>query len=257
MKNINEAAINVVVEAGELINKSEQGRSKVFEKGYANYVTEVDIAVQEFIIPRLLKIIPDCNIISEEVEENKWDIARPTWVLDPIDGTTNFIYDYRHSAISLALFLDGKPSFGVIYDPAMNEIFTAEAGKGAFLNKRPIHVSRNSKLEDCLIAFGTTPYDRTKTDATFCIVKKVFSSCRDIRRSGSSALDFAYVACGRADGYFELGIQPWDYAAGMIILREAGGIITDCSGKTLDKLQPSGVLASNGLVHDDLKKFFV
>ncbi|MDF2524000.1 MAG: inositol monophosphatase/fructose,6-bisphosphatase family protein [Clostridiales bacterium] len=257
MNDINVQAIRVVREAGELLKKTNPGKSKVYEKGFANYVTEVDIAVQEFLIPRLLEIIPGSNIISEEVEENHWDITKPTWVLDPIDGTTNFIYDYKCSAISLALFLGGKPNFGVIYNPATNEMFTAQAEQGAFLNESPIQVSRNNKLEKCLLAFGTTPYDRTKTDATFDILKKVYSSCRDIRRSGSAALDIAYVACGRVDGYFELKIQPWDYAAGIIILKEAGGIITDWNGESLEQLKPSSVLATNCLVHEELKKIIL
>ena len=199
-------------------------------------------------------IIPGSNIITEETERNDFCLDRPTWILDPVDGTTNLLHGYGHSAVSLALFMDGKALAGWIYNPRSNEMFTGEAGKGACLNGEKIQVSSNSLLEDCLISFGTTPYDRRRAKETFSIIEHIFMECQEIRRSGSAALDLAYVACGRTDGFFELCLQPWDFAAGLLILEEAGGKLTDWEGKRPDSISQSGIIASNGLIHDILLK---
>lgn len=250
-------AEQAVREAGKLFLKNDSESRKIVEKGFANYVTEVDYAVQEFLIEELTKVIPGSNIISEEADENRYDLEKPTWILDPVDGTTNFMYGHRHSAISLALFTEGKPTMGIIYNPEADEMFIAQSGKGATLNGKDIKVSSNELLSNGLIAFGTTPYERAKADETFEAVKRVYKNCRDLRRAGSAALDIAYVACGRLDGYFELRIQPWDYAAGIIILQEAGGTITDWEGNSLEKLKPSSVVATNGSIHSQISELIV
>jgi myo-inositol-1(or 4)-monophosphatase len=244
---------NAVLEAGRIMLDYILESRHIIEKGPANFVTEVDYKVQEFLVNRLSSIIPGSNIITEESDRNNFKLDKPTWILDPVDGTTNLMYGYRHSAVSLALFMEGKPLLGFIYNPFSGEMFIAEKGKGACLNGDKIKVSSNATLADSLITFGTTPYDKSKSKKTFDIVEKTFYHSRDVRRSGSAALDIAYIACGRIDGFFEVKLQPWDFAAGMVILEEAGGRITNLQGEELKVISADGVLASNGLIHEELQ----
>lgn len=250
VKDIKLKTEEAVREAGKLLVNAVISEEHIEKKGHANFVTEIDYKVQEFLVGKLEEIIPGSNIITEESKNNEFNLSKPTWILDPVDGTTNLMYDYHHSAISLALFVEGKPALGIIYNPTGEELFFAEAGKGAFLNDRRIKVTSNGVLEDCLISFGTTPYERNKADRTFELIKKAYLSSRDIRRSGSAALDMAYVACGRLDIFFEMTLQPWDFAAGMIILKEAGGRTTNWEGSELNIIEPSSILATNKLVHE-------
>lgn len=249
MKSLFNDAIEAVKKAGEIILDSEIVRSQIIQKGFGNYVTQVDLKVQEFLVGELDQLIPGSNIITEESTKNQFTFAKPTWILDPVDGTTNLMRGYRFSAVSLALFDQGKPAFGIIFNPFADELFTAESGKGAFLNGKDIHVTQNSELEDCLIAFGTAPYHRNQAEKTFRLTEAVFVKSLEIRRSGSAALDLVYTACGRLDGYYEFYLQPWDFAAGMIILEEAGGRICDWGGSPLNALTPGSVLATNGFIH--------
>lgn len=243
-----------VLEAGKLMNSEYTNEKNIISKGKFNFVTSIDIEVQEFLIKELNKIIPGCNIISEETSKNLYNLEGATFILDPIDGTTNFMYNMRHSAISLALFTDKRPEYAIIYNPSTNEIFEAEYNMGAYLNGTRINVNKSASLNESLIGFGTTPYDRKNMDKTFSILKELFKECIDIRRSGSAALDIAYVACGRLDAFFEMTLQPWDFAAGLIILNEAGGKITDWNGMALKITEPSSILATNKFIHEELLK---
>ena len=250
MKQIMEKAITAIRSAGSIINSFETGNTKVFEKGTANYVTQVDYDVEAFLVKELSKILPDSNIITEEATNNIFKFKKPTWILDPVDGTTNLMHGYNHSAISLALFIDKQPVLAIIYNPSSGEIFTAEANSGAFLNGNRIKVSVNQTLESSLLCFGTSPYDKNQAEKVFSITKNLYMSCQDIRRSGSAALDIAYVACGRIDCFYEMNLKPWDYAAGLLILREAGGKITNWLGKEIDISASSDIMATNGLIHE-------
>lgn len=252
MQNLKEKVESVLIEAGELISTSIMNRDMIEEKGFANYVTEVDYKVQELLTAKLMKIIPDSNIIGEESKHNVYNIEKNTWIIDPVDGTTNLMYGYKHSAISVGLYKENAPYMGFIYNPYLKEMFFAEVGKGAFLNDLPIKVTKNSVVEECLAAFGTNPYDRSNVEKTFDIVTTLFKKCRDVRRSGSAALDIAYVACGRTDLFFEMTLQPWDYAAGFVILSEAGGKITDWKGKIPQVTSPSSIVCSNGKLHEQM-----
>lgn len=243
-------------EAGKLLISPKISKNEIVEKGFANYVTQIDYQVQSLLAMELERIIPGCNVITEEYSANKYDLDKPTWILDPVDGTTNLLHGYRHSSISLALFRGGRPALGFIYNPVAGEMFVGKAGSGAFLNGRKINASSNRHLGDCLIGFGTTPYDREKADRSFQIVRNIYRECQDIRRSGSAALDLAYVACGRTDGFFELCLQPWDFAAGMLILEEAGGKVTNLEGKRPEVISQSEIIATNGLIHEALLKIF-
>lgn len=245
-------AVKLVRDAGVLLLSDMEDKRILTKSGDANYVTEIDLKVQEIIIKGLKAIIPASNIIAEETKANDFSLGEYTWILDPVDGTTNLMYGYKHSCIALGLVVNGSPYAGIVYNPYLGEMFTARKGKGAFVNGRPIAVTDNRTLGDSLIAFGTSPYDKGKADKTFSATKSVFMRCRDIRRSGSAALDICGVAAGRTDGYFEMELQPWDYAAASVILEEAGGCITDWSGNKLNYIHKTAAIAANGHIHTEL-----
>lgn len=242
----------IIKKAADIINSADINGIKFEEKGLANYVTETDIKVQKFLSRELKNIIPESNIIGEEAKDNKYILDKPTWIIDPIDGTTNFMYGYNHSAISAALCISGKLKYGFVYNPSSKEMFFAEDGKGAFLNGNEIRVSENKTLGTSLIGFGTSPYEKDKGLKTLDIIKTVYLKSRDIRRSGSAALDICYTACGRTDGFFEMTLQPWDFSAASLILKESGGKITDWKGNSINILKKESILATNGIIHNRL-----
>lgn len=227
---------------------------EVTVKGVADFVTSVDMSVQEFLYPRLKALYPDVQFMSEEKENLDIDMSGKVWILDPVDGTTNLIHDYKMSAVSLALADNGVPVLGIIYNPFTDEIFTAKKGEGAYLNGEKISVTSTAKIENSLISIGTSPYYKYLADEIFNTVKKFYLAAEDIRRSGSAALDLCYIACGRTDGYFERNLKPWDYAAGVVVLREAGGIITDFDKNEPSYSMPSNIVSSNGNIHMEMMK---
>jgi myo-inositol-1(or 4)-monophosphatase len=254
MVRFRESAENAVRQAGKIF--MDTSLLRISEKtGVANFVTRIDCQVQEFLVDEIRKIIPGSNIITEESTENRFNLEKYTWILDPVDGTTNLIHAYNHSAVSLALFIERQPALAIIYNPFRDEMFSAESGKGAYLNHKKINVSGNGFLKDSLIGFGTNPYDRRKANRTFEITQQVFMKCHDIRRTGSAALDIAYVACGKNDGFFEMSLLPWDFAAGKIVLEEAGGKITNWDGNQPSVLSPDSIIATNGFIHEELLSF--
>ena len=231
-------------------NREMAGQIKV--KGPADYVTQVDTDIQNFLSCELRKLTPDIQFLGEE--EGLHEISGDTyWILDPIDGTTNLIHDYQHSVVSLGLYEKGEITLGVIYDPYREDIYHAQKGQGSFLNGRPIHVSETETLRETIVSIGTSPYDRELTEVNFRRFQRVFEKSQDIRRTGSAALDLAYVACGRTGGFFESLLSPWDFAAGMLLVTEAGGKVTDYAGESLNLLQRGSVIATNGKVHEELK----
>ena len=200
------------------------------------------------------RILKASKVRSSALKEyaNRKMSGKNSWIIDPIDGTTNFMYGYNHSAISLAFCINSKLEYGFVYNPSSKEMFTAEEGKGAYLNGVIIKVSDNKTLDASLIGFGTSPYEKDKGLITLDIAKEVFIKCRDIRRSGSAALDICYTACGRTDGFFEMTLQPWDFSAASLILKEAGGKITDWKGNSVNILKKQSILASNSFIHNNL-----
>lgn len=252
MEAVLNAAIELIKNTSELFYRDIDPDKIIAKSGSSNYVTEIDTRVQEIIISKLKRLIPDSNIIAEETDHNDFSMGKYTWILDPVDGTTNLMYGYKFSAVSLGLFVDGRPFAGIVYNPFLGELFFAQKGKGAFVNNRQIKVNNNDSLQHSLITFGTSPYDREKADETFRVTRNVFDRCRDIRRTGSAALDLCYVAAGRTDAFFEMELQPWDYAGGSIILEEAGGKISDWKGNPVDYINKTPVVASNGYIHNEL-----
>lgn len=211
--------------------------------------TAYDLMVQEKIISLLAKEYPSIHVIGEE-DTAKSDSVENTrrleefFLIDPIDGTTNFMHDFRHSSISIAYIKDGRQRLGLVMNPYNNEIFYATEGEGAYLNGKRIHVS-DSSFSQSLVIFGTSPNYLDVPMNTFKILERVYERALDIRRTGSAALDLCYLAAGRADFFFELSLSPWDYAAGAFILKEAGGVATDFYGKSLPFDKPSSVVAGN------------
>lgn len=239
--------ITIAKNAGSLIMNNKI--SKIIEKGnVSNVVTDIDVRCQQFIIKECLMCLPESSILAEE--ENYQRISeRFTWVIDPIDGTTNYMYDYHHSCISIALYYQKRGLIGVVYNPYLDECFVGIEGVESTCNGKKIHVNNND-LKNSLVMVGTSPYDKTLANRTFEIMKQLFLKSRDIRRSGSAALDLCYLACGRIDAFYEHILQPWDYAAGSIIVRNAQGIIEPITENALNELQPTGIISSNGKCHE-------
>lgn len=247
-----EEIIEVVKQAGE-IYKSAAGDLGIKNKGSAvNLVTEYDKKIQDFLFSELSKIIPDCLFLGEEGDGNKELADGYCFIIDPIDGTTNFIKGFQHSAISVGLAKDKELIIGVVMDPDLDNIYYAEKGKGAYLNGERIHVS-DCDMQNSLVLFGTCPYEHELAKKTFALTEQVFYECVEIRRGGSAALDICYVAAGKADLFYELILRPWDFAGATVVLKEAGGVCM-----TLDKEEIScecigSYLCSNG---KNLDEFF-
>ncbi len=234
----------VVIAAGEIILSAHHIQDGVESKeGRANFVTKYDVEVQNFLYQELKKVFPKAAFIGEEDEKREKVKAEYCFIIDPIDGTTNFIFDYRHSCISVGVLHHEEIYMGVVYNPYMNELFYAEKGKGAFLNGRRLLINDVS-LKDGIVNFGTCPYYREKSEETFQIIQKLYNNSLDIRRSGSAALDICYVAASRCALYFELLLSPWDYAGASLVLMEAGGCISTMDQKELPYLSPCPVIAA-------------
>ena len=237
------------------LDRERSGQVKV--KGIADFVTSVDMAVQELVERRLKEEYPQIQFMGEEKDNSNIDTTRPVWILDPVDGTTNLIHDFKNSALSLALYAEGKVQLGIVYQPYTEEFFIAVRGKGAFCNGAPIHVSSVSKMEESLISIGTSPYHHELAEENFRNFKNIFLHCADIRRIGSAAIELAWVACGRIEVFFERNLKPWDYAAGLLLVEEAGGEITDFDGDCLPVVKPADVVAGNGVIGKILREDFL
>ena len=247
-----EETVQAVQEAGACLSDPTAVHS-IRTKGETDYVTNVDLAVQELLRERLTALAPDVQFMGEEQDNTGLDWSRPCWILDPVDGTTDLIHNSRHSAVSLALSEAEQILFGVVYNPYSGECFTARRGQGAFCNGSPIRVSSADRLEDSLLSVGTVPGRRELADTAFRQMRALYDTCQDVRRTGCASLDLCWVACGRLDGYVELSLQPWDYAAGMLIVAEAGGRVTAPDGSPLSLCQGGPLLASNGRLHSTLQ----
>jgi myo-inositol-1(or 4)-monophosphatase len=241
-------------EAGRLIMSHFRTRLAVSRKGDTDLVTEVDVAAEKLIVSAITGAFPSHTILAEESNPQT---ARGefTWIIDPLDGTTNYAHGFPVFAVSIGLEIEGELAWGAVYNPVLDEFFSAKAGSGAFCNGAPLRVSSSSLLEDSLLATGF-PYDiRTSPVnnlANFC---EFAVRSRGIRRAGSAALDLCYVAAGRFDGFWELKLHAWDCAAGFLLVREAGGKVTDFSGREGSIYLPECV-ASNGRIHEQMLMIF-
>lgn len=242
-------AIETTREAGQIVLEK-SGRTTVTKKGDINLVTEADLASEAHIIEKIKSYYPKHSVLAEESGEAVVIGGDSTWkwIIDPLDGTTNYAHGYPCYCVTLALEHDGEIVIGVTFDPTRNELFAAERGQGASLNGRKITVSATENLADALIVTGF-PYDfKQKENFARHLTEFLFQS-RGVRRDGSAAIDMAYVACGRFDGFWEEGLNPWDVAAGKLLIEEAGGMITYYDGSPFGIYAPP-ICASNGLIHN-------
>jgi myo-inositol-1(or 4)-monophosphatase len=232
----------------------------VVQKGRMEYASEVDADAEKVIVKELKRAYPEYGIFGEEggVQSER----RHMWVIDPLDGTSNYLRGVPHYCVSIALVENGEPTDAVIFDPLRNELFTASRGAGAVLNDRRIRVADRKDLEGTMIHTGFAPRERARASAQLKSLDALLVHAEDIRRSGSAALDLAYVACGRADAYFEAGVKAWDIAAGVLLVREAGGKVCDFKGATPARMDNRGpdtqqIVAGNLKVAESLQKVLV
>jgi myo-inositol-1(or 4)-monophosphatase len=246
--------LDIAVEAARIAGKFQQYRFEsplnVILKGDKNLVTEVDQESERLIVAHLLGSFPDHGIVAEEREYPQGK-APFRWIIDPLDGTTNYTHGFPWFCVSIGLESAGELVAGVIYNPLNDELFTATKGGGAFLNGHRLRVSNRSLLRNSLLGTGF-PYDCASDPANnFCNFIAFQKAARGIRRAGAAALDLAYVAAGRLDGFWELKLKPWDVAAGVLLVREAGGIVTTFDGTDYDVFNHR-IVASNGLIHGEM-----
>ena len=242
-----------IVRGTKKIIMDAEARAHIHRKGPADFVTEVDFHVQEYLSGQLARLYPEIQFMGEEKDNRELDLDGALWILDPVDGTTNLIHQYRQSSVSLGLAVGRQVVAGIVYNPYSEELFSAKKGEGAFCNGQAMHVSAAESLAESLVEFGTSPYYHEYADWTFDKAREIFLRCQDIRRTGSAALDIAYVAAGRSEAFYEKRLSPWDYAAGLLLVQEAGGRVTDFKGNPLDPTGPSELLATNGRVHEEIR----
>ncbi|MCD6039174.1 MAG: suhB 1 [Gammaproteobacteria bacterium] len=248
--NAARAAGNIVIRALDRLD-----RIHVSQKKPNDYVTDIDQKAEQEIIKIIRKAHPHHGILGEESGETRGEDY--TWIIDPIDGTRNFIHGFPHFAISIGIRYKNRIEHGVIYDPIHQELFTASRGKGARLNDKRIRVSLHTHLEGCLLATGFNAQNsKTLLDAHLQTLATLLPLCGDVRRAGAATLDLAYVACGRLDGFWEAGLKIWDIAAGILLIKEAGGLVCDMNGGD-DYLKSGDVVAGNSKIAKLLLKNIV
>ena len=254
MKELNDFAINLARDAGNLLKEKFNSKHEVHYKGEINLVTEADKMSEDLIIAAINNSFPDHGILSEESPAQN-SSAKLRWIIDPLDGTTNYAHGYPVFCVSIALENEGVIVLGVIYDPLREDMFVAVRGSGAYLNGKKLKVSPTATLSRSLLATGF-PYDiRMSKDNNLNYFNLMAVEAQAIRRAGAAALDIAYLAAGRFDGFWELKLKPWDTAAGCLMVEEAGGVISDIAGQKWH-LQSPNLLASNALIQDQMMDVF-
>jgi len=225
-------AVRAARRAGSIINRAalDSGGLRVTSKRAKDFVTQVDHAAEEAIIDIVRKAYPEHGFLAEESGAAKVD-AEVVWIIDPLDGTTNFIHGFPQYCVSIGVQSRGAMAHAVVYDPGRNELFTASKGRGAFLNDRRIRVTALARFADALVGTGFPFKEVTRLELYTRQLQTMMKTCAGVRRAGAAALDLAYVACGRLDAFWELGLSPWDMAAGALLVREAGGLVGDLAGE--------------------------
>ncbi len=245
-KELTKQVVDIAREAGQYIRNNRKSIHKIESKGVHNYVTEIDKNSEKFIISELQKLIPDSGFIAEEQTETRQS-ENFNWIVDPLDGTTNFIHGLMPVAVSIALQEKGQTVLGVVYEIGADEAFYAYQGGGAFLNGEKISVTKTSDIDETLLATGFPFYDYSRLDRYMDLLKHFMQTSHGLRRLGSAATDLVYVACGRFDGFFEYSLSPWDVAAGAFIVEQAGGKVADFRGGN-NWLFGKEIIASNPYV---------
>jgi myo-inositol-1(or 4)-monophosphatase len=251
------ALLNVMVQAALKAGKSlsrdfgEVQNLQVSVKGPGDFVSQADLKAEKIVHDELMKARPTYGFAGEESAEEKGTDGAHRWIVDPLDGTTNFLHGIPQFAVSIALERNGEVVAGVVFNPATDELYTAEKGGGAFMNDRRIRVGARRVLSDCVIGCGVPHLGRGNHGKFLVELRHVMGEVAGVRRFGAAALDLAYVAAGRLDGYWESGLSSWDVAAGLILIREAGGFVSDMKGTT-DIFGSGDVVAGNELIHKAL-----
>ena len=227
-------AIKAARRAGSIINRASLDGSvlEVRSKNLNDFVTQVDRAAEQAIIEIVHRAHPEHAILAEESGDSPGASAEFRWVIDPLDGTTNFIHGFPQYGVSIAVQHRGATAHAVVYDPGKNELFTASKGRGAFVNDRRMRVSKCAKLKDALVGTGFPFKELGRIDQYMKQLRTLMGGCAGVRRAGAAALDLAYVAAGRLDAFWEMGLSPWDMAAGALMIQEAGGLVGDLSGES-------------------------
>ncbi|QGY41209.1 inositol monophosphatase [Pseudodesulfovibrio cashew] len=239
--------------AGEMVRQASAGTRKISYKGRIDLVTETDMAVELMLKEALGTLLPEANFLAEE-SASDGQLGEFTWIIDPIDGTTNYAHGLPLVANSIGLWHRGRVVLGLVNLPLMGEMFTAAEGKGAFLNDRPIHVTGESEMQRCLLATGFPYAIEEHLETVLKHLERLLPLAQGIRRPGAAALDLAYVACGRYDGFYESALNPWDTAAGLLLVKEAGGLVTEYDAAREYAFGSKTILASNGIIHAELSR---
>jgi len=255
MQNLSDllaVAQQAAVASGDMLRAKIHMQHRIEYKGEIDIVTEADKASEAMIIASLREAAPTIECLAEETATGN-TIPANCWIIDPLDGTTNYAHRYPVFCVSIALRIDNEEKLGVIYNPMLSELFSTQIGRGAFLNGRRIFCSQNKDLDKSLLATGF-PYDiRTNPDNNLNYFNILAKRVRAIRRAGAAALDLAYLAAGRFDGFWELRLKPWDTAAGALLVKEAGGQVSDLTGNAFSLASPH-ILASNGYIQEALRE---
>jgi myo-inositol-1(or 4)-monophosphatase len=236
-------------DAGQLLLAHFRDDHQISKKGRIDLVTEMDVRAEKLIVDQIRLRFPDHEILAEELGSHAGN-GPYKWIIDPLDGTTNYAHGYRFFSVSIAIEWEKELILGVVYDPVTEELFSATKGQGATLNNHPIHVSDENQLIDSLLVTGFS-YDQEEIKKNLEYFNRMILHSRAIRRDGSAALDLCYVACGRFEGFWEVSLKPWDVAAGRLIVEEAGGTVTNFRGSPSTIYRPE-LLASNGKIHGSM-----
>ena len=253
------ATINVMEAAarkagrGLIRDFGEVEQLQVSRKGPADFVSKADLKAEQTLRAELSKARPSFGLLMEESGTTKGSDDERRWIVDPLDGTTNFLHGIPHFAVSIGLEERGEITAGVIYEPIRDELFWAEKGAGAYLNRRRIRVSSRGQIGDAVLATGIPFGNRPGKEEFVSVIQPIMELAAGVRRFGSAALDLAYVAAGRYEGFWEYGLQPWDVAAGIIMVREAGGMVSEIGGGA-DMLHRESIVAANDLLHAPVRK---
>lgn len=246
----------IALEAGKIVKAGYSSHKEVSHKGVVDLVTEFDVQTEAFIIKQLKKEFPDYTLVGEESHQGSYHYDKAIYI-DPIDGTTNFVHGIPHLAISLGVWEQGKPTLAVVYNPILEELFWAVQGEGAFCNGQRLEVSPQNKLQNALIATGF-PYAKVNAGIEYQWVINCMTNLlphiQDIRRLGAASIDLCYLAQGKVEAFYEIDLKPWDVAAGILIVQEAGGKISNIDNQPFD-FDDKSIVASNGKVHQQLLKY--
>ena len=244
---------SIALTAGEIIRDGYHANKQISHKGVVDLVTQYDVSVEKFVLARLSKEFPEYTLVGEESHKGEYCYDKAIYI-DPIDGTTNFVHGFPHLGVSIGVWENSEPVLAVVYNPILDELFWAERGKGAYLNGDKIETSSQLELQQSLIATGF-PYAKVEQGAEYHWVidsmRNILPFIRDIRRLGAAALDLCYLASGKVDGFYEIDLKPWDVAAGILILQEAGGRVSNVYSE-MYSFSDKSIVASNGHIHTQL-----